>query len=71
MDPFAGIGTERDGSILQTLRTLSHTAGDELFPILFNCKFDPQFWSELSVNVFDLIINSLIPLNVISESHPL
>jgi inorganic pyrophosphatase/exopolyphosphatase len=49
MDPFAGIGTERDGSILQTLRTLSHTAGDELFPILFNCKFDPQFWSELSV----------------------
>jgi inorganic pyrophosphatase/exopolyphosphatase len=49
MDPSAGIGTERDLRILHSLSPLSLSPGDELFPTLFNCKFDPQFWSELSV----------------------
>lgn len=49
MDPSAGIGTDRDLSILETLNPLSLSTRDELFPLLFNCKFDPQFWGELSV----------------------
>jgi inorganic pyrophosphatase/exopolyphosphatase len=50
MDPSAGIGTERDAQMIEVLKLLSLVPLSELFPLLFNCKFDPQFWSELSVS---------------------
>jgi inorganic pyrophosphatase/exopolyphosphatase len=50
MDPVAAIGTDRDEKMIQVLKPLSLLPLSELFPLLFNCKFDAQFWNELSVS---------------------
>lgn len=50
MNPSVGIGTERDHHMIQLLQPFALMRLDELFPLLYNCKFDPQFWEELSVS---------------------